>query len=217
MPKACAKCGGDIPDTRRSDALYCAQKCRAAAEKARYKARHPEYVVRQRRLVKEIHHLNVYGHTDYIDNPALNPKDRYAKARAEGYRSGLEVSVARQLEAAGIKFGYEDRKIYYTKPETKTFYRPDYILPNGIVIETKGRFMPDDRKKHLLLKQQYPDLDIRFVFTRSKTRINKTSKTTYAAWCEKNGFLYADTRIPQAWLDEPVCMTRCAAITKATK
>lgn len=147
----------------------------------------------------------------------MKTKDRYAKARAEGYRSGLEVAVAKQLESAGIEFGYEAEKFYYTKPETRTFYRPDYILPNGIVIETKGIFTPADRKKHLLLQAQYPELDIRFVFSRSATRLSKASKTTYAAWCEKHGFKYADKRIPQEWLDEPVCLRRCAAITEATK
>lgn len=145
------------------------------------------------------------------------PKAKKEVGQRLGFRSGLEETTAAQLEKAGIEVKYEERRLAYVKPATPATYTPDFILPNGIVIETKGRFMPDDRKKHLLIKQQHPDLDIRFVFTRSKTRINKTSKTTYAAWCEKNGFLYADTRIPQAWLDEPVCMTRCAAITKATK
>ncbi|WP_019406213.1 endodeoxyribonuclease [Stutzerimonas stutzeri] len=217
MPKACAKCGGEIPSTRRTDALYCTQACRAAAEKARYNARNPAYVERQRKLVRELRHRTIYGHTEFINNPALNPRDRFGAARAAGYRSGLEVSTARQLEEAGVPFEYEKHKVYYVKPETSAFYRPDYILPNGIIVETKGRFVPEDRKKHLLIKEQHPDLDIRFVFSRSSTRINKTSKTTYAAWCEKSGFQYADKRIPQAWIDEPVCPRRLAAIAKATK
>lgn len=41
------------------------------------------------------------------------------------------------------------------------------------------------------------------MFSNSKTRISKGSPTTYAAWCEKNGFRYADKFIPQAWLIEP--------------
>ncbi|API58493.1 hypothetical protein BSL82_03555 [Tardibacter chloracetimidivorans] len=45
-------------------------------------------------------------------------------------------------------------------------------------------------------------LDIRFVFSRSSSPIYKGSKTTLGAWCEKNGFLYADKTIPEEWIKE---------------
>jgi hypothetical protein len=45
-------------------------------------------------------------------------------------------------------------------------------------------------------------LDIRFVFNYSKSRISKKSSTTYAMWCEKHGFQYADKSIPAEWLKE---------------
>ena len=121
---------------------------------------------------------------------------------AHGYRSGLEEQVSRQLVAAGINAAYEETKIAYVQPEKGRKYTPDFVLPNGIVIETKGRFLTDDRQKHLLVKAQHPNLDIRFVFSRSATTISKASKTTYAMWCEKNGFKYADKLIPVAWLIE---------------
>jgi len=120
-----------------------------------------------------------------------------------GFRSGLERSTADYLTARGIPFAYEDEAIHYVKPAKKARYTRDFLLLNsGIIIETKGRFMPEDRQKHLLIKDQHPELDIRFVFSRSKTPIQKGSKTTYASWCEKNGFLYADKVIPEAWLKE---------------
>lgn len=97
---------------------------------------------------------------------------------------------------------YETFKVGYVKPAKDSKYSPDFKLPSGIIIETKGRFLTDDRQKHLLVKAQHPDLDIRFVFSNSKVRITKASKTTYAAWCDKYGFKYADKRIPEAWLKE---------------
>lgn len=81
-------------------------------------------------------------------------------------------------------------------------YTPDFLLPNGIIIETKGRFLPEDRRKHLEVRKQHPELDIRFVFSRASAPINKGSKTTYAMWCEKHGFLWADKQIPDDWLYE---------------
>lgn len=121
----------------------------------------------------------------------------------EGYRSGLEEKLAAQLSQAGVEVSYESMTIPYEKPASKHRYTPDFPLPNGIIIESKGRFVTADRQKHLLIKKQHPDLDIRFVFSTSKARISKTSKTTYGDWCRKNGFLFADKMIPEEWLKEP--------------
>jgi len=116
-----------------------------------------------------------------------------------GYRSGLEDNISKDLKERGVKFEYETFKIKYEVQENRT-YTPDFILPNGVIIESKGRFTTTDRKKHLLVKKQHPDLDIRFVFSNSKGKLYKGSKTTYADWCEKHGFMYADKRIPDEWV-----------------
>jgi hypothetical protein len=118
-----------------------------------------------------------------------------------GYRSGLEDRVSKQLKESGVSFEYETLKIQYEVNEVRR-YTPDFILPNGIIIETKGRFVAADRKKHLLIQQQHSSLDIRFVFSNSKAKLSKGAKSTYAEWCEKHGFLYADKEIPEEWLYE---------------
>lgn len=118
------------------------------------------------------------------------------------FRSGLEEHVADQLDQLGVAFEYETLVIKFTRPEKMHRYTPDFILPNGIIIETKGRFLTKDRQKHLLVKKQHPDLDIRFVFSNPNQRISKTSKTTYAKWCNTNGFEYAKQTIPTTWLKE---------------
>jgi hypothetical protein len=125
---------------------------------------------------------------------------RKAVAAKYGFRSGLEMDINESLKNQGIDGEYEQHVINYIKPATNHKYHPDFRLPNGIYVETKGRFLTDDRKKHLLIKEQHPELDIRFLFQNSKTKISKASKTTYADWCEKHGFLYADKTIPTDWL-----------------
>ena len=117
-----------------------------------------------------------------------------------GYRSGLEEDINTLLAEKKIDGEYEQHKIKYIIPATDHTYTPDFRLPNGIFVETKGRFVVEDRKKHILIKQQHPGLDIRFVFQNSKNKIRKGSKTTYADWCVKYGFIYADKIIPDAWL-----------------
>lgn len=121
-------------------------------------------------------------------------------ARMKGYRSGLEEDVDGALKNAGIDGEYEQHKIEYVQPATKHKYTPDFRLPNGIFVETKGRFVTADRKKHLLIKDQHPELDIRFLFQNANNRLSKKSKTTYAQWCKKHGFLYAEKVIPVEWL-----------------
>ena len=116
-----------------------------------------------------------------------------------GYRSGFEHKVADQLSENKIDFEYEKTIINYIKPETKHTYTIDFTLPNGILVETKGRWVIEDRKKHLLIKKQHPELDIRLVFQNAKTKIRKGSKTTYADWCNKNGIIWAEKNIPKSW------------------
>jgi hypothetical protein len=96
---------------------------------------------------------------------------------------------------------YEEIKIEWEDLAYRT-YTPDFVLQNGIIIETKGRFMAADRRKHIAIKKQHPKLDIRFVFTNSKAKLSKGAKSSYAEWCIKNGFRYYDRIIPEDWLKE---------------
>lgn len=133
-----------------------------------------------------------------VRKPAMGAAQRAIK---NGYRSGLEDRISDQLKGLSVPFKYEEFKIRYEVNESRT-YTPDFELPNGIIVESKGRFVTADRKKHLLVKKQHPDLDIRFVFSNSNAKISKGSKTSYADWCNKNGFLYADKLIPESWIKE---------------
>jgi hypothetical protein len=125
-----------------------------------------------------------------------------SRAIQAGYRSGLEDRVEKELKEAGCSAEYEPFKIPYFVPASQHRYTPDFVLENGIVIETKGRWDLDSRKKHKLLKEQYPDLDLRMVFSNSKARIRKGAKTRYCDVCEKLGIPYADKSVPQEWVQE---------------
>jgi hypothetical protein len=129
----------------------------------------------------------------------FSKKNQVVKVKAK-LRSGLEDKIAAQLDEAGVEYTYEKVKLPYSIPHT---YNPDFQLANGIIVEGKGLFTSEDRTKHLAVKKQHPHLDIRFVFTRSASTLYKGSKSTYATWCEKHGFKYADKLIPPEWLAEP--------------
>ncbi len=122
---------------------------------------------------------------------------------AEGYRSGLEKINQDFMKSLGVPYGYESRKIPFVEPAKNRSYTPDFFLKNGIIIETKGRFLSKDRQKHLLVREQHPNLEIRFVFSRATSPIYKGSKTTNAKWAEKHGFCWAEKLIPESWMNEP--------------
>lgn len=117
---------------------------------------------------------------------------------AKGFRSKFEQGLAAEIRAV-TEYEYEEQVIVFEKPSSSHRYTPDFVLKNGIIIEAKGIFDADDRTKHLLIQRQHPKLDIRFVFQNAKARLSKTSKTTYADWCDKHGFKYAHRHIPKEW------------------
>lgn len=122
-----------------------------------------------------------------------------------GFRSGLEKKVSEQILEAGIKLLYETDKIQFTIPARQAKYTPDFKLPKPggfFFVETKGIWAVQDRQRHILIRQQLPELDIRFVFSNQNARLYKGSPTTYAAYCEKHGFRYASKVIPDEWLEE---------------
>ena len=92
-------------------------------------------------------------------------------------KSGLEEAVFNYLHKVKLNFTYEGMKIVYFQPAIK------------------------------IIKEQNKNLDIRFIFSNSKNKIGKKSKTTYGKWCELFGFKYhciqsTKETFPKEWLKE---------------
>lgn len=113
----------------------------------------------------------------------------------EGLKEKIDGIVKNPVSKTAYRFAY-------TLPERH--YYPDVRLPNGIFIEAKGLFDSDDRTKLLLVRKQNPGIDVRIVFMNPNAKLYKGSKSTYATWCEKHGFLYTKgPHVPDEWLTEP--------------
>lgn len=120
--------------------------------------------------------------------------------KAPKFRSGFEKMLAGQIQNTEGRLRYETIHLkYQRKPST---YTPDYVLRNGIIIEAKGRLTASDRVKMLLVKEQHPRLDIRFVFMNPRVRLSSVSKTTYGEWATKHGYQWADKWVPEEWFIE---------------
>jgi hypothetical protein len=130
--------------------------------------------------------------------PTRVKKPRVAKAPR--FRSGFERSIAEDLEARGIKFEYEERKIPFVQPAKKRTYLTDFTFPNGVVVESKGRLTRLEREKLLLIKQSNPDLDLRLLFMRDN-KLSRTSRKKYSDWANEHGIPCAiGTTVPEGWL-----------------
>jgi len=90
-------------------------------------------------------------------------------------------------------------------PKSTHKYIIDFSLPNKIYIECKGYLRDfDERQKYLLIKEQYPQLDLRFVFQNVMKRVPHT-KMCHADWALKHGFKYcsiADVDTLKEWFAE---------------
>ena len=123
--------------------------------------------------------------------------------RVGKFRSQAEANVAKRLKQAGVRGDYETRRIVYVVPESEHTYTPDFWLPSGHPLEVKGRFLPTDRKKHLYIKEQHPQLGVRFAFTNPRQKLTSGGKQTYSDWCNKHGFPWCKTTdIPDEWLNK---------------
>lgn len=119
-------------------------------------------------------------------------------------RSGFERKVRKFLEEEKVKYTYESLVIKYTVPETKRSYTPDFILPNGVIVEVKGYWDAASRRKMALVVEQNPHLKIKLLFQRDNT-ISKKSKTKYTEWAKARGIdcaVSTSGKIPEEWLDE---------------
>lgn len=125
---------------------------------------------------------------------------KQTSSRDNSRSRGFEERIKAELEVQGVSFSFEPFFVPYQK---ECHYLPDIVLPNGIIVEVKGWFKSADRTKHKLIREQHPELDIRFVFRNANNRIGKKSNTTYGKWCRMFGFQYAVNHIPLGWFDEP--------------
>jgi len=113
------------------------------------------------------------------------------------FRSKFEETVYKNAKKSRKAVAYEASKLPYIYSLN---YIPDFELPNGILVETKGYFPPRDRVKMVAVKKSNPDRDIRILFMNAKTKLRKGSSMTYGDWADKYGFIYADgDRIPLEW------------------
>ena len=149
-------------------------------------------------------------------------KNKHGKTKRinkKDFRSNFEYQFAVFLRKNETSFQYETLKLPWNKKITSAFcgecksnnvyqrkiYTPDFILSNGMVIETKGRFTSAMRTKMLAVIEAHTDKDIRMVFMRDNT-IKAKRYSSYSNWCKYHGVKFhvvedpKNPTIPKTWL-----------------
>ena len=114
-------------------------------------------------------------------------------------RSTYEEVLAADLKAAGVSYGYETEAFPYVVEHK---YTPDFVFYHTkILVEAKGYFSGADRGKILRARPaiEAEGWELRFVFQRANNKLNKRSATTYADWCDRYGFVWAQGNVPKEW------------------
>jgi hypothetical protein len=118
------------------------------------------------------------------------------------FRSKFEKTVYDTAKKSRKKIEYEPSNPRFNYVLESRYY-PDFRLPNGIYIETKGFFKAADRRKMIAVKLGHQRMDIRFVFQRASNKLTKArGSKTYGEWAEYHGFKWAEGTIPLAWWKE---------------
>lgn len=112
------------------------------------------------------------------------------------YRSKFEATIAKRFSRDKVKAKYEPFSIQYL---LQLRYHPDWVLPNGVILEAKGELDAITRRKMVAVKEQNPGLDIRFIFMRASNKLRKGSKVSYAKWAEDHGFPWCEGYPPREW------------------
>jgi len=129
------------------------------------------------------------------------------------YRSKYEFDQAKRLIANKINFEYEHIQFSWIEDVINSVcgdcnsknikksrkYTPDFFFPKSkLLIETKGKFTPENRKYMAQIIKQSP-YPLRMVFMRDNWLTRKKSMS-YSRWCDLNGIEWAIGNIPLEWV-----------------
>lgn len=122
-------------------------------------------------------------------------------------KNPFETTTYLKLKDSVHDVEYETVKLPYT---IEAEYIPDFKVVTKshqrYYLETKGNghaWTADVRRKMLLVKKKYPEIDMRILFYSNGVfgpSRKDGSRMTQSEWAEKHGFTYAIKHIPEDWL-----------------
>lgn len=118
-------------------------------------------------------------------------------------RNAHERRVQKCLQELRLPYEYEEEYFEVWLPQPKSmvcaecgseevdkqaWYLPDFVLGN-VILEPKGKWTAQGRKKMKAFVEQWPDLRLIMIFQYDNW-LTKSHKGKYSTWCEANGIEY---------------------------
>lgn len=112
------------------------------------------------------------------------------------------VNVVRDnLYSRYINCSFLKYKLHYLTDNGIKVYSPHFKFDNDIYVDVIVKTTLEEMGKYLRIREQFPLMDIRFVFQDSKIKFNKNEKMSYGNWCVTNGFIYHSGFVPDSWIN----------------
>lgn len=127
----------------------------------------------------------------------------YLTSNGDKCRSRYERDIVQHAIDLGLPYAYESVVLEYETAIVKgtckacgatgrdvvqrRTYTPDIVLPNGIVVEIKGKFDASKRNLMRQLVRCNPDVDIRFIFMRDNRFGQAKTRKRYSDWARAQG------------------------------
>lgn len=123
-------------------------------------------------------------------------KNKQAPQPRNAFERVLDKAINSLSHEMNLEYRYE-AEVFPVKVDGT--YKPDWVVETPtkvVIVEGKGYFRDEDRKKVLAFTQQYPDYKYHIVFERDNP-IYKGSKFKYSDWCNKHGISYSIKSLPK--------------------
>lgn len=139
----------------------------------------------------------------------------YPSKAGDPCRSGYEQKIINHLIDVGLPYAYEAVQLTYTTKVTNgncrvceangyqsdvyqlRKYTPDLLLPNGIIVEIKGKFTAQKRNHMRQLVKDNDHRDIRFIFMADNPFGGAKPRKRYSDWARALGIQCAV--VPVNW------------------
>ena len=156
---------------------------------------------------------NYYERAKYPE-PVTPEARRKARLAYQPFYKKVEI----QLKKQGVEYelNNKDKAIEYISCKKTKVFVPCFVMSDGMIIECVSGLLARDCRKYLLLREQHPDLDIRFVFEIDNMKILGGDGLSLAEWAASNRFHWAKKLIPLEWMVE-IASPRFKGLTKIRK
>ena len=142
---------------------------------------------------------NYYERKTYPESVTSEAMMRARRAFRPFYE---EIETQLKVHRLEYELNNKDNSIEYINCKKTKVFVPRFVMSDGMIVESVSYLLKQDCRKYLLLREQYPNLDIRFIFESADKYVSGGDGLTLAEWAASNKFHWANKLFPLEWMIE---------------